>query len=207
MKKLILLLFLCVLAGVTVDAQNFKGGAFLGSNFSHVRGDNMVGYNKPGFNLGFRVAYPMSEKMNLSMAISYSQKGSRRTYTPEGFPRGGGSSWHLLRTNYVEVPFSARFKVMNRIKGDVGLGIARLIGTYKSDYLGGGEVPVDFMRDFEYSFQLGGSYELNEKYSFFIRHSTSLFSVQTGDFSTFLHPWSRGLIHMVSMLGIERTFK
>ena len=155
--------------------------------------------------MGFRVAYPMSEKLDLSMAISYSQKGSRRTYTPEGYPRGG--LWHLLRTNYVEVPISGSFQLINRVKIDAGLGIARLIGTYKSDYIGGGEVEVDFMRDFEYSFQLGGSYELNEKYDFFIRHSTSLFSVQTGDFSTFLHPWSRGLIHMVAMLGFERKFK
>ncbi|MGB0432353.1 MAG: hypothetical protein ACPGLV_17895, partial [Bacteroidia bacterium] len=84
----------------TATAQNFKGSLFVGSNWSHMRGDFMTGYSKPGFNIGFRVAYPFKPNLDLSFALSYSQKGSRRTYNRYGNPNSG--SWHLMRVNYFE---------------------------------------------------------------------------------------------------------
>ena len=74
-----------------------------------MRGDHMVGYNKPGLNLGLKVSYPFKKNLDMSMALTFSQKGSRRTYDQYGNPQGGANSWHLMRANYFEVPFNFHF--------------------------------------------------------------------------------------------------
>lgn len=176
-----------------------------GFNFSHVRGDYMTGYNKPGVHLGFRVAYPFSESLDFSMAMAYTQKGSRRTYDANGFPRSG--TWHLLRANYIEVPITAHYRVFkNMFELQGGLSISRLIGSYLSYTAGSGDVGQDFIRNNEYAIQFGASYRWTEKTHVYLRHATSLFSVGKDRFSTLLSPYSRGTLHFVAMLGIEKKF-
>lgn len=199
------ILFSFLLLGFVSNAQNFKGSMYGGFNFSHVRGDYMTGYNKPGVHLGVRVAYPFSESLDISMAMAYTQKGSRRTYDANGFPRSG--TWHLLRANYIEVPITAHYRVFkNMFELQGGLSVSRLIGSYLSYNAGAGNAGQDFIRNNEYAVQFGASYIFSEKTHFYLRHVTSLLSMEQGSFSTLLSPYSRGTLHFVAMLGIEKKF-
>jgi len=203
MKKSVITLGF-VFCALFVLGQNFKGSLFFGPSFSHVRGDYMTGYNKPGYHMGFRVAFPFSEKLDVSMAMSYSQKGSRRTYNADGF---GSGSWHLLRTGYIEIPITLHTWILNgKVELQGGLAVGRLMHSYWSDIIGSGDLEQDFIRSFEYPFQLGAAYAWKENTYVYFRHSTSIFSVAKGDFSTFLHDYNRGLIHLAAMIGIERKF-
>lgn len=177
----------------------------MGASFSHVRGDNMTGYNKPGFHLGFGVSYPIGKKWDLSMTMGYSQKGSRRRYNEYGNPIGGANSWHVLRTDYLEVPFLLHFHVMEKWQLLGGLAGSRLITSYRGDFAGSGDVGTDFMRSYELSYHLGVSYNWKEDLNLYVRHATSIISVDNSEFSTLFSPYAIGLIHNVFMFGIEKT--
>lgn len=205
--KWLKLTLLFALISTSGFAQNFKGSAYLGANFSHMRGDYMVGYNKPGANLGFTVAYPFHDNFDISMSISFSQKGSRRTYDRFGNPQGG--TWHLMRANYIEVPFMINYRISFFERDFVllgGLSIARLMSeTLKFGQFTGVE-SEKILRTWEYAFHLGAAYVINDNLNFFIRHSTSIFSVAKGDFSFFFSPYNVGLINLAATIGIERKF-
>lgn len=186
------------------QSQNFDGSIYGGFNFSHVRGDFMTGYNKPGIHLGVRVSYPFSDTFELSIGMGYTQKGSRRTYDENGF---GSGTWHLLRANYVEVPIMAHLKVYkNVVELHGGLSVSRLIGSYLSYVQGSGDIGQNFLRTNEYAIQFGASYEWHDNVKVYMRHATSLFSMDQGSMATLLSPYSRGSLHFVAMLGIEKRF-
>lgn len=169
----------------------------------------MVGYNKPGANLGFTVAYPFHDNFDISMSISFSQKGSRKTYDKYGNPQGGWNTWHLMRANYIEVPFLINYSINFMDKDFVllgGLSIARLMNERRESTQFSGVESEKILRTWEYSFQLGAAYVINENLNFFIRHSTSIFSVAQGDFSFFFSPYNVGLINLAATIGIERKF-
>ncbi len=196
-----------------VHAQNFKGSAYIGSNWSHMRGDYMVGYNKPGVNLGFTVAYPFKEKLDLSISFSYSQKGSRRTYDKYGNPMGG--TWHLMRADYFEVPILAIYKLPlfeNKFNLMGGISFARLMNEHLEREKWSGVSDENLLRNWEYAFQLGVTYHKNEKYNLFFRHSTSFFTVMKDNISFIFspsinnQPYSGGLMNFVATIGIERKF-
>jgi hypothetical protein len=93
----VLLLVLCF----TADGQTqrlFKGGVIIGGNASQMDGDEAIGYNLLGLRLGLRAAMALQDKMEISMDIVYSQRGSKTTtsdYITYPFQ---------FRLNYLEVP-------------------------------------------------------------------------------------------------------
>ncbi|MBI1183716.1 outer membrane beta-barrel protein [bacterium] len=204
MKHIIALLLL--LGAGSVYGQNFKGSIFFGPSFSHMRGDNMVGYNKPGYHLGFQVAYPVKKNLDISMAMSYSQKGSRRTYDQYGFPRGGGSFWHLLRAHYFEVPILVHYYFLDKFEVCGGLSFGRLMGERLVWTQGGGPSGDKNLRNYEYAIQLGAAYQWKDNWSFYVRHATSLYSVAPQSHGTILSRWNAGLLNFVAMVGLERKF-
>lgn len=205
MKNVFFIVGFCIIAFIA-NAQNFKGSAFLGSSWSHMRGDHMVGYNKPGLNLGLKVSYPFKKNLDMSMALTFSQKGSRRTYDQYGNPQGGANSWHLMRANYFEVPFNFHFFFLEKFELSGGIAWGRLMGEYLEYWSGTGPENDKILRKNEYSFQLGAAYAWREEYQIFIRHNTSITSVLKNDFSFFFSPYNVGLVNLVATVGIERKF-
>lgn len=186
--------------------QNFTGHLYGGAIVSHMTGDNMEGYNKPGYFLGFGVSYPFRDKLDLSFSLSYVQKGSRRRYTDDGIPLGGPLSWHLFRGHYIEIPIIAEYRIFEDIKLETGLSTARFVGGYYTDFPGGGNLGTEFVRDWDLSFHLGGNYEFQDGKYLFIRHSNSLISVENTFFTTVFNLRNSGLIHHVLHFGFKRTF-
>ncbi|MFY0674369.1 MAG: PorT family protein [Bacteroidia bacterium] len=206
MKWLKLTLLFAFISSIGM-AQNFKGSAYAGATFSHMRGDYMVGYNKPGANLGLTVAYPFHKNFDVSMSLSFSQKGSRATYDRYGNRQGG--SWHLMRANYVEIPILINYRISLFDKDFIllgGLSIARLMSESLKFGQFTGVESDKILRTWEYAFQLGAAYVINDNLNIFIRHSTSVISVAKGDISFFFSPYNVGLINLAASFGIERKF-
>jgi len=140
------------------------------------------------------------------MAMSYSQKGSRRTYDQNGNQQGGANSWHLMRAGYVEIPVLAHLYLFDKLDLCAGLSAARLMGERLVRYNGGGPEDEKILSNYELGLQLGAAYEYKENLYVFVRHSTSVFSVAKNDFGFFLAQRNVGLIHMVAMFGLEKKF-
>lgn len=189
-------------------SQQFRGSVYAGPVFSHVVGDHMVGYNKPGFLLGILVAYPLGKKTDVSFSLSMVQKGSRRTYDEWGNPQGGANSWHLMRANYVETPVMIHYKALERLEFFGGLSMGRLISEYRAFFRLSGPTNDKILEKYELAMHLGGSYAWKNNWHIFMRHSNSVFSVVPNDFSSFLTPWrlGRGLLHYVAFIGLEKRF-
>lgn len=208
MKKVLIILsvFLGLCSGKAL-AQNFKGYGVIGFNGSHVIGDQMTGYNKPGLLAGLRVAFPFSEKWDLSLGLTYVQKGSRRTYNRSGQPEGGAQVWHLLRTHYVEVPLLFHYGLPfldERIKLYTGISGARLMGVQLQRFQGlnEDEHPI---RPYDLSYHLGGSFAISDNWTFSITNSHSFVSVDEKAFALVFYRWRRGLFHNV--LNLEFAYK
>ncbi|MCT4586550.1 MAG: PorT family protein [Carboxylicivirga sp.] len=82
MHKYLIILAFSLLA-TSLTAQEFRAGPLLGTSFSQVDGDNFVGYNKVGINLGGFVSRPINDKWTIQLDIAYMQKGSREAPKPD----------------------------------------------------------------------------------------------------------------------------
>jgi len=107
MKKYLLLAWLTFhwLAPTHAQDRRFIAGLLAGFNASQIDGDNASGFHKAGLFFGLRGGYRMSERMGITMDLTYSQRGSRRvpnqyeTFDP-----------YFISTTYAEVPVMFYFK-------------------------------------------------------------------------------------------------
>ena len=77
-----LMFFLCLLFPFSLLAQDapsqrFKAGILVGFNGSQINGDASAGFNKLGLVAGVRGVTVINEKMEISIELLYSQRGSR----------------------------------------------------------------------------------------------------------------------------------
>jgi len=78
MHKKIILLSICSLIALHIQAQGFKGGGHIGLLATQVDGDNHGGYKKAGLFAGLFTNYSFAEKkIQLQFELNYAQKGSR----------------------------------------------------------------------------------------------------------------------------------
>ncbi len=108
MYKIYLIVFLLSLFGapLAVTAQNrFGAGLTVGVNASQIDGDERLGYHKPGLNAGVRGVVRITEKIDVSTEIAYSQRGSQsRLIVDENAP------YFKIKLNYLEVPVLFNYK-------------------------------------------------------------------------------------------------
>ena len=132
---IILLLFACVFSKKT-HAQIIKGEALVGFNLTQVEGDEVVGFRKLGVNLGLGAMIPFGNKWDVSMEISYTQKGARQKEqysdsTSSGSPITGA---YKLRLNYVEVPIMVHFTDKDFLTIGAGFSWGRLVGVQEWEH-------------------------------------------------------------------------
>jgi len=123
MNKAILILSLLICTSLA-HAQDFRAGALLGTSFSQVDGDNYIGYNKVGINIGGFVSRPISDKWELQFDISYIQKGSREAPKPDK----GRYDDYKIHLSYIQFPLVARYHY-KKFSGEAGISIAALLNS------------------------------------------------------------------------------
>ena len=153
-------------------AQTFKAGIFAGLTASQINGDNGAGYNKPGIEGGLRVGVSLQEKMELSLELQYSQRGSKQEVN-------AGTPQVIYRIDYVAVPIIFNYKdwlaeEYYRIHFHGGLSYGRLVSSQLDD--GGPENPdfLNLWRENDLSFLVGATYFVNKNFGLSVRYNRSL---------------------------------
>lgn len=143
-------------------AQEFRAGPLAGITFSQVDGDNYVGYNKVGLNLGVFVMRELSDKWELQLDIAFTQKGSRKAPKPDQ----GLYDDYKIHLNYFQFPLVARYQY-KKISFEGGASIGALIssqeeidGTPVEDMPGSSPVPF---QNIEWATILGFNYHVSER--------------------------------------------
>lgn len=122
----------------TAKAQVFLGEAFVGYNICQVDGDQIMGFFKPGINVGVGVVAPVWRKNNFSIELSlevlYNQKGAKqgRKYYDHVIDSITGleiTGEYNLRLSYGEVPFMIYFTDKKLVSAGVGVSYGRLMGV------------------------------------------------------------------------------
>jgi hypothetical protein len=161
----------------TAQAQRFKAGVMLGFNASQIDGDELWGYNKAGLSLGARFLAIITPRIDLSMDMLYSQRGSQSQFSLD-------NSQLLNRYNlhYVEVPIILHFKdwigvttedeQFYRVEANAGLAYSRLIRARMSGNAFEGR--EDLLNQNDFSWLIGIGYHASPNHSFHVRYTDSI---------------------------------
>ena len=157
-------------AGLNLQAQGFQGGLVFGGNFSQLDGDDMIGFNQPGFNGGAMVLTPLSRKLSMGLELLMSQQGSRRG------AKDGISPFHSIRLQYIEVPLMAHFNDW-RFRFSAGFSYGNLF-QYKVEDISGDDVTeFNDYRQHNLAFLAGATYHISDHWGVECRWSRMLLPV------------------------------
>lgn len=134
-------------------SQNIEGEALLGMNASQIDGDQISGYNKPGFYLGGAAGFELKKDFGVKFRIMFSQKGSRASEDDPFFL--------VYRLNYLEFPLIFDYTYKQKFLFEAGLQPYILVSARVDDGFGFTSVSDQF-EPLTYGFYLGGGYVLDK---------------------------------------------
>ena len=176
LRILFSIIFISIAFATANAQQRFQAGILGGLNVSQIRGDDTGGFNKIGLVGGLRVNTILTEKMDVTLELAYSQRGSRSDRNEQ---LNGVDVEIDLR--YVEVPVLYNFKDWldeeedyYKVQASIGFAYARLINV---DALGDtnehASETENFAKD-DFSFMIGAEYFIGPKFSISARWGTSI---------------------------------
>lgn len=181
-----------------VNGQNFKGGILAGFNATQINGDDMAGFNKYGLWFGPFTSYPLKSNWILEAELLFTQKGSRKNFSPDN-PNPGGK-WEKVNLNYIEMPLLARYPVNEKIQLHGGLGLAYLLSSRASTF--SAPYQAEF-RTYEFNILGGGSYRLSDHFTFIARYQNSLTNIGTCPSRPFWRRYNTGFLNIVVTFGLR----
>lgn len=157
-------------------AQSFNAELSVGLSANQINGDDLSGFNKPGFVAGAGVGFPIHENWMIKSELFFIQKGSKSTSKDPFFL--------IWRSSYLEIPFVISFNFAERFYAEAGVAGDVLISS-KVDGGGGFYDVSDEMSTFHPVTIFGFGYALSEKLLFKARHSYSItsFSPYSGKYN------------------------
>ncbi len=166
---------ICILSVVLLSSmsqaqgQTFRSAIVAGLNASQINGDLIAGFNKLGIQAGLRVSTDLKEKIEASVELLYSQRGSRAS--------GKFASPFSIRINYVEMPLIIGFKDWlkddyHKIRFEAGLSYGRLIHAEQEDATG--TIDIDYYNQNDISWLAGATFFSSERLAFSARFTQSL---------------------------------
>ena len=201
MKIKHILIFFFFLYSFSSSAQQFKAGVLTGISATQISGDDLGGFDKPGFVAGGVVSTLLAKKFDIAMEILFFQKGSKKNPKPD---RGDYTEYNL-RLNYFEVPLMVQWHYSKRFTFEGGPTFGGLLSSKEENEYG--EVPDP--RPFD-KFELGiaGGLKINfaQKFSTILRIESSVLAVrdhQSGETTGV----NRGQYNAALFFGLQYTFK
>lgn len=141
MKKLLILIIVLCVTGMTLDAQH-KFGIRAGLNFTTFSGElelNEVYDNTTGFHFGVNYTYQMNTTIGLRAELLYTQRGTQQGIIDEAIPNiikttfcdrfveVGNTDYKLDATlNYFSIPLTAHVRVTEKIELFGGISLDML---------------------------------------------------------------------------------
>ena len=177
MKKIFVVLLLCLMSGKIV-AQEFFGGIVVGGVTSQVEGDTKKGFNKIGFIGGFFAGLPLNETFSFQAELRYIQKGSHSD-TEEEF--------YSLKLDYVDVPVFVEANLgwvkindftLRRISFELGLTFDFLARHSEETATGYNEGPSPW-RKITWNTLVGVNFKINDSFKIGARMIDSINSIRT----------------------------
>ncbi len=158
------------------DGQTFSAAIVGGLNASQVNGDLIAGFDKIGLHLGLKVMADLKEKIEGSIELLWSQRGSRsKVRVADPF---------AIKLNYVEIPLMIGLKDWlkedyYKVRLEGGLSVARLIDANVETV--GGDLDVDTFSETDFSALIGFTFYSNSSLGFSFRYTHSLNPLSSGD--------------------------
>ena len=179
-QKKICLLVGSLLLGIFLHAQESEitGSRFglsilAGFNAAQIDGDDSGGFNKVGVHGGLRSDIFLAKKIELSLTIIFSQRGSRPDAKHEQF-----LSDFKFGLNYIQVPLMFTFKDWyqeeddyHRVRAFSGFSYGRLISTNLDETAF--DTAPELLQKNSFNFHIGAGYNFN-------RHIRLAFVFQRG---------------------------
>ena len=162
------------------DDKTFYGGLILGTNITQVDGDDYVGYDKYGLNVGGIVYTKLAEQIAWSMEILYSQKGSKSN-GKQSLQPGIYLNTYGIELNYAEIPIMINYFTKKKSNFGGGFSYSRLASS--NEYLTS-NLPQNFdqnkypFKKSDYNIILGGNLHLWQGLFLNIRFQYSLLSIR-----------------------------
>jgi len=171
-----LLFAVLVSMAVTASSQQveFEGGICGGLVLSQISGDNLSGFDQPGFSASGFVRMTGSGASAFRLELGFIQKGSRKVPDPEN----GDFNEYRLRLNYLEIPLLYEYR-KNSILFQGGLYLAFLTSWKEETQFGPMQVfdengdRLEFL-PLDFGLALGCTYEVTEKFFIAGRYSNSI---------------------------------
>lgn len=169
-------LLLLIATHQAAQAQGFKGSVVAGLNLAQIDGDDLYGYNKLGFTGGFKLDYPVHQRVDMSLEMLFSEKGST-----DGFGFGSpATSYTSLR--YLDLPIMVSIKDWfiedanyHKVSAHAGLNFGYLFDAKSTN----GAIPsgADFYRQVDVSYFFGVNYRFNRRIGLTLRHTRAFNSL------------------------------
>ncbi len=176
------LIFTLLLAQPVFSQQRFKAGITAGLNASQIRGDATGGYNKLGIAAGLRAITVFTDRTDLTIELTYSQRGSRNDPSEP--------TEIQINLNYVEVPFIFHYKdwLMEeqnyyRVQAAAGLSFSRLLKAEHDDRRGVVEEKTSDFNSNDIGLILGAEFFFTQHWSLSGRWNTSFNLLSDADVS------------------------
>lgn len=174
------LLLLIILMGFQLDAisQRFNAGVQVGLNAAQLDGDDSAGYNKLGIMAGLRGVTILTEKMEVSIELLFSQKGAKCELSSNGL----GTRCGLLdiKLNYVEIPLLFNYKDWRNEEKDyykmlfsAGFSYGRLIGGSATNNAGD-DASIEGLNKNDFSIIVGATYFATSRLGISFRYTRSM---------------------------------
>ncbi len=170
---------LCLSFTANAQEQRFNAGIVAGINLSQIDGDDLVGYNQLGANLGIRALTYLTDRWQVSLELLFSQKGSNASANDNPL-----SAFDKVRLNYVEVPVMINFldwaqegEDYSKVHFSTGLSYSRLI-NFTIEQFDGSDISdrVDYNPNAA-MFLLGASFYFNKHIGIHARFSQSFTNI------------------------------
>ena len=132
---IVILLIICGISS-TLVGQIIKGEALLGLNLTQVEGDEVHGFKKVGLNIGAGVLIPFNKNWDVSMEVTFNQKGATQKdqYIETDSLGNITTGAYKLRLNYVEVPVLIQYTDKEFITIGAGFSWGRLVGVQEWEH-------------------------------------------------------------------------
>jgi len=195
----LLLAILLIISGVStkVIGQIIKGEALLGVNLTQVEGDEVHGFRKPGLNIGAGVLIPFHKNWDVSMEVTFNQKGARQRAQYNDIDSIGNitTGEYKLRLDYVEVPLLIHFTDKNFLSIGAGFSWGRLVNVQEWEH--GNRVETTALNSGTYakndfSYIIDARIRIKGPLKFGVRYQNSMVKIRTRDFTDLSgNTWTR----------------